>query len=175
MRAPAVTEAIGLEDENRLFRTLRPAMLRWALALGTDPDSAEDLVQETLLAAHRSLHRFDPALGTLEAWAAEILVRRLRSRRRAWWRRLRLAEAVSRSAPRIEPSRAAAIEARLTLRRLLGSLTERQREVVALYEIGDLSAEDTARALGLTSAGVRSIARDARERLAVIAQEGNAS
>ena len=58
-----------------------------------------------------------------------------------------------------------AVEARLTLRRLLDRLTRRQREVIALYEIDGLSAEEVAGILGISAAGVRSLARDARRRL----------
>lgn len=169
-RTSADDAAIGPAEEERLFRALRPSLLRWALALGADPDTAEDLVQETLMAAHRSLARFDPARGGIETWTAEILVRRFRNRRRAWWRRFRLSEALRVSSKRIEPATAAAVEARITLRRLLDALTPRQREVVALYELADLSAEETARALGLTPAGVRSVARDARARLSEAAR-----
>ena len=149
----------------RLFREARPMLLRWALALGSDPDTAGDLVQETLWAAHRSLDRFDPSRGALEGWMATILVRRLRNRRRARARRSRLLAAVRRDSPVSVAPDAGAVEARVTLARLLGSLTDRQREVVALYEIAELGAEKTARILGLTPAGVRSIARDARRRL----------
>lgn len=161
---------IDAAEEDRLLGEVRPALLRWALVLGADPDAADDLVQETLFAAHRNLGRFDPSRGTFAGWTAEILVRRLRNRRRAWWRRLRLFEAVAAATPRVEPTPAAAVEARLTLQRLLQSITERQREVVALYEIADLSADETARVLGLTPAGVRSIARDARARLSEAAR-----
>jgi RNA polymerase sigma factor (sigma-70 family) len=59
-----------------------------------------------------------------------------------------------------------AVEARLTLHRLLEQLTRRQREVVALYEIDGLSAEEVSRILEITAAGVRSLARDARRKLA---------
>lgn len=149
----------------QLYSEARPLLLRWALALGVDPDAAADLVQETLWAAHRGLRRFDPSRGALHGWLATILVRRLHNRRRARARRLRLLDAFRRESRVAEPTTEAAIEARLTLARLLESLTERQREVVALYEIAELDAAQTARILGLTAAGVRSIARDARRRL----------
>jgi DNA-directed RNA polymerase specialized sigma24 family protein len=62
------------------------------------------------------------------------------------------------------------LEARLVLERLLSCLTDCQREVVALYEIGELSADEVARAVGCTPPGVRSIARDARIRLSEAAR-----
>jgi len=159
---------------DRLYAEVRPRLLRIALALGADPDSAADVVQEALWSAHRSLRRFDPGRSSFLGWLGVIVVRRLRNRRRAAARRHRLQEAL-RLAPRgdRDPERSAA-EARLTLRRLLAQLTERQREVVALYEIGELSADEVARTLDLTAAGVRSIARDARNRLSAAVRGGAA-
>jgi RNA polymerase sigma-70 factor (ECF subfamily) len=161
------------EGEDRIepaLGALRPRLLRWALALGARPEDADDLVQDTLLAAYRNRERFDPNEGTLEGWTALILVRRFRNRRRSWLRKIRFLEVLRHESPGKAVPGVAAAEARMTLARLLRALTDRQREVVALYEIGQLSAEETARVLGVTAAGVRSIARDARRRLATEAE-----
>ena len=95
-----------------------------------------------------------------------ILVRRARNRGRGLARRRRLLEAVRVVTRRASPAGVAGVEARLTLERLVGALTERQREVVALYEIAGLRAEEAAELLGVSAAGVRSMARDARRKLA---------
>ena len=163
------------ETADRLYAEVRPQLLRIALALGADPETAADTVQESLWAAHRALQRFDPSQASFLGWLGVIVVRRLRNRRRAAARRKRLPEAL-RLAPRggVDPGQRV-LEARLTLRRLLRQLTDRQREVVALYEIGELDAGEVARMLDLTPAGVRSIARDARNRLTDAARaEGGA-
>ena len=158
------------EAADRLYTELRPRLLRVALALGSDPDTAADAVQESLWAAHRNLHRFDAGRTSFEGWLSVILLRRVRNRRRSALRGRRLLAAL-RLAPRREVGHAArAIEARMTLDRLLRQLTPRQREVTALFEIGELSAAEVARTLGLTPAGVRSIARDARRRLSQAAK-----
>jgi len=149
----------------RLYATVRPRLLRTALALGVDPDDAADLVQETLWSAHRNLHRFDPRQASFEGWLGLILVRRARNRWRGLVRKKRLLEKLHVFSPRSADPEAGAVDARLTLERLLGVLTRRQREVVALYEIGGLGAGEVARVLGISSAGVRSLARDARRRL----------
>ena len=98
-----------------------------------------------------------------------ILVNRARSWRRSRQRRWKMLNAFRISARGSDVSKSGAVEARLTLRRLLAGLTPRQREVVALYEIGGLSASEAAVTLGLTEAGVRSIARDARRKLSELA------
>ena len=123
-------------------------------------------MQETLWSAHRNLKRFDAGRGSFQGWLGTILVRRTRNRWRALTRGRRLLRALAESRPvAVEPS-ARAVEARLTLGRLLEPLTRRQREIVALYEIEGLSADEVAGILGISAGGVRSLARDARRRLA---------
>jgi RNA polymerase sigma-70 factor (ECF subfamily) len=165
----ALVDAARGGDEaatGRLYAHVRPRLLRIALALGVDPDDAADLVQETLWSAHRNLGRFDAARASFEGWLGTILVRRTRNRWRSLARGRRLLKAVAASArTSIEPA-SHAVEAKLTLGRLLEPLTRRQREVVALYEIDGLSADEVAGILGISAAGVRSLARDARRRLA---------
>jgi len=151
---------------DRLYSSVRPRLLRIALALGVDPDDAADLVQETLWSAHRNLGRFDAGRASFEGWLGTILVRRARNRWRALARGRRLLTAFAASAWTSSEAPSRAVEARLTLARLLDRLSRRQREVIALYEIDGLSAEEVAGILGISAAGVRSMARDARRRLA---------
>ena len=165
----ALVEAARGGDEaatGRLYAHVRPRLLRIALALGVDPDAAADLVQETLWSAHKNLGRFDAARASFEGWLGTILVRRARNRWRSLARGRRLLKAFAASARTTSEPGSHAVEARLTLSRLVEQLTRRQREVVALYEIDGLSAGEVADILGISAAGVRSIARDARRRLA---------
>jgi len=156
----------------RRLEAATPRLTRIALALGAPAQEVPDLVQDTLLAAHRALRSFDPDRGSFDAWLATILVRRVQNARRAERRRRALRGLLGRiGAPR-EPRGTRDIdraEARLVLAKLVACLSDSQREVIALYEIGDLPAEEVARALGHTAAGVRSIARDARTKLAAAA------
>jgi RNA polymerase sigma-70 factor, ECF subfamily len=161
---------------DRLWAAVRPRLSRIALAIGIPPDDVPDLVQDALFAAHRRLRSFDPQKGTIEAWLSASLVRRARNAFRAERRRRRMVERFGAFFERRARSRPMdAVEARLTLNRLLRELTDGQREVVALYEIGEFTAEDTGRLLGISAAGVRSIARDARIRLGEAAAVGRAS
>ena len=152
------------------FAAMRRKLIRIALALGIGPEDAKDLAQESLLSAHRNLHRFDPAKGSFEGWMSVILVRRARSWQRSATRRWSMLYALRTFATGRAPSGTGPVEARLTLDRLLRELTPRQREVVALYEIGGLSAAEVGNRLDITAAGVRSIARDARRRLTACAR-----
>jgi len=47
-------------------------LYRFGLRLSGEPAAAEDLVQETMLKAYRSWHRFDPS-SNVRAWLATIL------------------------------------------------------------------------------------------------------
>lgn len=174
------TAALALEAQSgnvraaeRLFTKVRPRLVTVGLALGVPGQDVSDLVQDTLLAAHRALASFDPALGSFEAWIGAILVRRARNGLRALRRRrqfLAVLRRVGIPRPRRTSEPIEGVEARLTLERRLNALTSSQREVVAFYEIGELTAEDAGRLLGISPAGVRSIARDARLRLAEAAR-----
>jgi RNA polymerase sigma factor (sigma-70 family) len=165
----AVVETMSKPGEQELA-ALRPKLIRIALALGIDPEDAKDLAQESLLSAHRNLERFDASKGSFEGWMSVILVRRARSWQRSANRRWKMLNAFRASAPKKASATSGAVEARLTLQRLLRELTPRQREVVALYEIGGLSAAEAGEHLDMTAAGVRSIARDARQRLTACAR-----
>ena len=156
---------------DRLYSGARPRLLRMALAMGVEPSSADDLVQETLWAAHRNLDRFDPARGSFPGWLGVILVRRVRDAWRGSKRRRRLLAVFGAQVPRQAAPDQRGVDARLTLRRLLATLTDRQREIVALYEIGNLTANEVGRLLDLSAAGVRSVARDARLRLTAAARD----
>ncbi len=160
---------VGVTSVDRLWAEIRPRLTRIALAVGVPPDDVPDLVQETLIAAHAALPRFDATRGRLEGWVATILVRRARNLargRRRMHRAIAAFAAGRRDARATAPDAGAALEARLTLERLLEALTAEQREVVALYEIAEWSAEEVGTALGISAATVRSVARDARRRLA---------
>jgi len=158
------------DARNALCVILHPYLERIALRMGVVPRDVPDIVQETLVAAHLNLHRFDPARGSVRTWVTTILARlRLNLlRRRA--RRVRALEAMAGA------NGGAAAPCRVTgyavapigreVAGMLAGLSRRQRQVLTIYAIGRLSARDTGRILGLTAAGVRSIARDARSHLA---------
>jgi RNA polymerase sigma-70 factor (ECF subfamily) len=138
--------------------------------MGVAPGDIPDLVQDTLVAAHLNLEKFDPARGSVQTWVTTILahLRLNLLRRRA--RRVRCLEALvgetGRGQVRCGGIAGGASPSGRDLVDMLAGLSRRQRQVLTVYAIGGLSARETGRVLGLTAAGVRSIARDARNRLA---------
>jgi RNA polymerase sigma-70 factor (ECF subfamily) len=157
------------EARDALWSIVRSPLERIALAMGIAPIDIPDLVQETLMAAHVNLDRFDPDRGSMRTWLATIMARlRLNLlRRRARRVRLleRLAGGISREVARGGRVKRGAPSAGDDVGEVLDRLTNRQRQVVIVYAIAGLSALEAGRALGITAAGVRSIARDARNRL----------
>ena len=117
-----------------------PRVYRMALALTGQEADAEDLAQETLMAALGAVAGFrgDSSEST---WLYAILVRT--SRRRA-----------RRDPPARESAtaRPPAVEEALAL---LARLPEGQRKAAALFYVDDLSVAEVAKALGIPKATVR--------------------
>jgi RNA polymerase sigma-70 factor (ECF subfamily) len=168
--AVALTARTGDRDAREaLWLAVRPRLERVAGGSGVHPCDIPDLVQDTVLSANQNLARFDPDRGSFRTWVIAILFHlrsnmwRTRARRRralADLRRQSGSNGNGNGRGGLEP-----MEARVQLDRLLPKLSRRQRAVLVLYDIGGLSAYETGLVLGITPAGVRSIAREARNRL----------
>jgi RNA polymerase sigma-70 factor (ECF subfamily) len=144
-----------------------------AMASGSDLD-ADDLAQDALLKAIRSLDRFDPAKGTIDRWLWRIVANvakdsyRARARRLAMWRRLatRWHEPVG-----AVEDRALDAIANDELIKAIRNLNDRDRLLIALRFGADLDLGAVGDAIGLSadSAGqavLRALAR-LRQRLEV--------
>jgi len=172
-RLDAVARAAQAGDgdaRNALCIILLFYLGRIAIGMGIVPGDVPDLVQDTLVATHLNLDSFDPGRGSVRAWVTMILthLRLNLLRRRA--RRTRTLDEFAGARGRMPARR------RIGWRgdppgggdilAMLAGLSRRQRQVVTIYAIGGFTARETGRLLGLTESGVRSIARDARTRLA---------
>ena len=170
------------EQENRLIKLAQAGdreafcalarahvagLLRAASAFGADRGAAEDLAQETLLEAWRSLGRFDGRcrLGT---WLFGIL-------RNRWLKSLRkktptvvageVVEAVmaaEQAAPDLQLEQA---EEGAQLRRALAALPDGQREVLELRFFGQASLEEIAQVLDCPLGTVKSRLHHGLEKL----------
>ncbi len=155
-------------------RTYSAMVCRFAaMAAGSDLD-ADDLAQDALLKAIRSLDRFDPAKGTIDRWLWRIVANvakdsyRARARRLAMWRRLaaRWHEPVG-----AVEDRALDAIANDELIEAVRNLNDRDRLLIALRYGADLELGAVGDAIGLSgdSAGqavLRALAR-LRQRLEV--------
>jgi RNA polymerase sigma-70 factor, ECF subfamily len=155
---------------SRLMEELQPRLLGQALTFCCDAHLAQDLVQETMIAAWRSLPRFDGSCR-LFTWLYVILLRE--HRRSLGWlsRRLPLATLEQKAlAARQEPVAPAegegadAGEAEL-LRAMLAALPARHREVIRLRFYADAGEAEIAAALGISPGTVKSRLHHALEKL----------
>lgn len=149
-----------------LFRTQRLAMVRLALLLVDDRETAEDVVQDAFAALHRrwaSLSSTDAALGYLRTCVvngSRSVLRRRRTVRSRWL-----------DAPgTADPADASTLLADEHARVLaaLRRLPQRQREVLVLRYWSELSEAEIAAALGISVGAVKSSASRGRDAIAAL-------
>jgi RNA polymerase sigma-70 factor (ECF subfamily) len=146
--------------------------------------SAEDVLQDTFVAAFRDIHKFTPRDGgTFAGWLTTIAERqvlctldKLRAAKRGGKRRhvrssgqrtssmIELVEQLSDSSER-PSSRVAGREAVLAVQVGLASLPQSQQDAVRLRHLDGKSIEETAAALGRPPGAVRGLLQRARKSL----------
>jgi RNA polymerase sigma-70 factor (sigma-E family) len=139
------------------------ALLRTAFLLTGDRQLAEDLVQTALLKAARVWSRIE---ASPEAYVRKIMYHENIS----WWRRRRLAETSLSDVPEL-PAGTADQDARLMILTALAQLTPKQRTVLVLRYLEDLSVSQTARVLGIGDGTVKSMTKQALNRLRTVAPD----
>ena len=157
-------EAIAFE---RLAEQHAAPLWRCALALGKDSHWAEDLVQETLVEAWRSLARFDGRCR-FSTWLYGILRHRfLKGRRHQNAARLSASNALGQEpCTAWPPDRSAeASEDAQRVRRAVASLPEEHRLVVELRFFAGATLDEIAAALGCPLGTVKSRLHHALEKL----------
>jgi RNA polymerase sigma-70 factor, ECF subfamily len=140
---------------------------RCALALGKDSHWAEDLVQETLVEAWRSLARFDGRCR-FSTWLYGILRHRfLKGRRQQNAARLSASDALGQEPGMAwPPDRAAEVsEDAQRVRRAVASLPEEHRLVVELRFFAGATLDEITAALGCPLGTVKSRLHHALEKL----------
>ena len=149
-----------------LYRSHRLLMVRLALLLVDDLDTAEDVVQD----AFAALHRRWKLLATPDAAVGYLRVSVLNGSRSVLRRRrtVRRNPAPDDNATTVDGADAAALladEHREVLA-AIRSLPDRQREVIVLRYWADLSEPEVARALGISIGAVKSNASRGRDAIA---------
>jgi RNA polymerase sigma factor (sigma-70 family) len=128
------------------------------------PDAAQDLAQETFIAAFRARARFDTRFESARPWLFGIAARAVASHRREERRQLELyrrAAAGPRPLAAVDPGSSLDPELFAGLR----ALARRDRDALLLHVWGELSYEETAAALDVPVGTVRSRINRARRKL----------
>lgn len=168
--------ALSLAGDQRAFaeivRRHKQLLYRIIVRLVGQEDDALDLVQESFVAAHGALRRYDPD-RPMRAWLSRIAINKARD-----WRRRERVRAAFRfalplqEAPEIVDERVS-VEAETAHKRELADVQRRiarlpraLREVLVLRTIDDLSQGEVADILGISGKAVETRLYRARRRLA---------
>lgn len=120
------------------------------------PAAGADVLQEALLRAWQRRSTFDAERGTVRAWLVAILLDRARRHRLRG----------SLPFPRVA---AAVVEApdadRIDIERAVAQLPRRQRQVITLHYLADLSVAEVAAVLGVSESSVKTHLGAARSAL----------
>lgn len=145
---PVPAGAVAADDFAGFYVAHRDSVFRAVLLTTRHPQRAEDAVQEAFV---RALARW-PVVQELDhprAW----LVRVAMNVSTSWWRKLRRERADPPDRPALPDERP--IDGELV--RLVWQLSPRQRQVVALRVLADLSIADTAEILGVAEGTVKAL------------------
>jgi RNA polymerase sigma-70 factor (ECF subfamily) len=136
-----------------------PALRRYARALTRDAETADDLVQDTLVRALRSEHLFHE--GDVRSWLYTILTNLNRNRLRTLARRPALAPIEEEDVPGMTGPETGARD----IERALATLVEDQRAALLLVVLEGLSYREVAEVQGVPIGTVMSRLARARQRL----------
>jgi RNA polymerase sigma-70 factor (ECF subfamily) len=136
-----------------------PALRRYARALTRDADTADDLVQDTLVRALRSEHLFHG--GDVRSWMYTILTNLNRNRLRSLARRPAMSSIEDNDAPDLAGPEAGGRD----IERALATLAEDQRNALLLVVLEGLSYREVAEVQGVPIGTVMS--RLARARVQI--------
>lgn len=156
-----------------IVRRHRGVLYRLAVGNVGDADEALDIVQETFVAAHQALKRYDTA-RPMRAWLAAIAINKCRdwARRRAVRRLFSFALPIDASIENMADDRpghdvvSADREELTRLRRAIADLPMSLREPLVLHVIEGISQAETAAILAVTEKAVETRIRRARITLA---------
>jgi RNA polymerase sigma-70 factor (ECF subfamily) len=166
---PEIGEWSPRDDFDQVFNAHFAEIHRY-IARRLDVNAADDLAADTFLAAFRDRDRFDAARGGVRPWlygiATNILARHRRSEVRRW-------RALSRSGTdeRVEShestvaTKVAAGQVTGRLAGALAGLAKRDRDVVLLVALAELTHAEVATALGIPYGTVASRLNRARKQL----------
>lgn len=143
----------------RGLEPLIPALRRFARALSRDAETADDLVQDTLVRALRAEHLFHG--GDLRTWLFTILLNLDRNRRRGLSRRPHLAVVEDVDPPAAPTSDGTGRD----IQRGLALLPSEQREVLLLVTLEGMSYREAADVQGVPIGTVMSRLSRARSAL----------
>jgi RNA polymerase sigma-70 factor, ECF subfamily len=144
--------------------SLIPKLRAFAVSLSHDPDQADDLLQETLLSACRSIDRFEPGTN-MAAWLFTILRNHFYSEYRRRRRVIQDVDGDYTNSLVVKPEQIVHSEYE-ELRSALTRLPKDMRDLLLLVTVLGVSYPDAARICGCATGTAKSRVHRARARLA---------
>lgn len=161
------------DDASGLHRDLVaaiPNMRAFAISLCGNPDRADDLVQETLMRAWRSLDSFERGTN-LKAWLFTILRNQYFSELRKSKREIPDSDGEIAARVAVEPEQQGHLDLK-DLQKALAALSDDQREALILVGAEGFSYEDAAAIAGCAIGTIKSRVNRARAKLAELMKLG---
>ena len=169
---PAISQApppVAPPPVESMYQVHAHQVARWAERLAGPGLDVEDIVHEVFVIAYARVHKFrgDSSLATWLFGITDLVVRHRRRKER--WRRW-LSGSANETAGHLasdgpDPLRVAeSHQAAATVYRVLDRLSERDRQILILCEIEELSSEDASQLLGIRQGNVRLRLHRARAR-----------
>ncbi|MFJ3908831.1 sigma-70 family RNA polymerase sigma factor [Streptomyces vinaceus] len=160
---------------DRFVRALHHDVRRYVAYLSADPQSADDLTQETFLRALGSLHRFE-GRSSARTWLLSIARRTVIDSLRHKAARPRISDRDDwqSAAERAQPRGLPGFEDGIALAELLGTIPAERRDVFVLTQVMGLPYAEAASALGCPVGTVRSRVARARTSLLELLTDADA-
>ncbi|WP_052748349.1 RNA polymerase sigma factor [Cellulomonas sp. FA1] len=155
-----------------LFRSMYPELTHYVARHG-GASFVADVLSETFLVVWRRRDVAPSGAGERRGWVYGIAKRVLQHHREAVMRDQRLRarlRAISREPPRLAPDPADGVRVRESLERWMKPLTAKERAVVELAVLRDLTAAETASRLGCSTTAVGTRLTRARAKMRRLAQ-----
>lgn len=153
-----IAERGDVEAFQKLFQAYAPRVKSYMMRQGADPNTAEDLAQETLLTVWRKARLYSGDKGSATTWIFTIArnLRIDRLRRESTWVELPDGHDQEASPDALPDELLSEQERKARVQRALGDLPPDQHEVVVLSYIEGLSHSEIAEKLGLPLGTVKS-------------------
>jgi RNA polymerase sigma factor (sigma-70 family) len=135
------------DDFERIYEQLAPGLLAFLVYRTGDRALAEDVVADTFERVLRARRGFDPRRGKEKSWVYSIALNRLRDQLRRGEAEARALER-SRPVPADQPDMLDAIGTRDELTAALATLSDEEREALALRFGGELTVPEIAKLSG---------------------------
>lgn len=162
-----VAEHRDVDAFRQLFQTYAPRIKSYMMRQGADPNTAEELAQETLLTVWRKAALYSGDKGSATTWIFTIArnLRIDRLRREFPWQELPEGHDETASSDILPDEAVSEAERRSRVQEVLASLPSDQHEVVSLSYIEGLSHSEIAGRLDLPLGTVKSRMRLAYQKI----------